>query len=120
MARFMFVYRGPESQHEAELAPEQMQQIMEAWNGWIGKGFEEGWMVDPGDALKLEGKIVNQEKVVSDGPFVESKELVGGYSIIQCDNFDAAADIAKSCPAADSPGGSIEIRELAGLGPKEE
>ena len=116
MARFMFVYRSPEAQHKAEMAPEMMQQIMEAWNGWIGKGFEEGWMVDAGDALMAEGKVVNEEKVVSDGPFMESKELVGGYSIIQCEDLAAASEIAKSCPAAESPGGSIEIRELAGIG----
>ncbi len=119
MARFMFVYRGPAEEHQHDMAPEQMQQLMEAWNGWIGKGFEEGWMVDGGDALHLEGKVVNHDKVVSDGPFAEAKEIVGGYSIIQCDDLAAAAEIAKSCPGIDSPGGLIEIRELAGMGPKE-
>lgn len=119
MARFMFVYRGPVEQHKQEIAPEMMQQIMESWNAWIGKGYEEGWMVDGGDALKLEGKIVNEEKVVSDGPFVESKEVVGGYSIVQCENLDAAMEVAKLCPAANSPGGTIEVRELAGMGPQE-
>jgi hypothetical protein len=119
MARFLFVYRGPKEQHEHEMAPEQMQQIMESWMAWIGKGFEEGWMVDAGDALKLEGKVVNDAKVVSDGPFVESKEIVGGYSIVKCDSFDAAAELAKTCPAVSSPGGSIEIRELAGIGAPE-
>lgn len=116
MARFMFVYRSSAAQHQHEMAPEQMQQIMEQWTGWISKGFQEGWMVDAGDALKLEGKIVNDEKVVSDGPFVESKEIVGGFSIIKCDSLEAATEIAKGCPAVDSPSGTIEIRELAGMG----
>ena len=120
MARFLFVYRSSAEQHEAEMAPEAMQQIMEAWNVWIGKGMQEGWMVDAGDALKLEGKVVNDQKAVSDGPFVESKELVGGYSIIQCDGVDAAVEIAKTCPASESPGGTIEICELAGFGQSEE
>ena len=119
MARFMFVYRSSAEQHAEDMAPEQMQTIMEAWNAWMGKGFGEGWMVDAGDALKAEGKILSHDKVVSDGPFAESKELVGGYSIIEADDFDAACEIAKGCPATDSPGNTIEIRELAGMGAKE-
>lgn len=121
MPKFMFVYRSSAKVHsqEMEMAPEQMQKIMEAWNAWMGKGFEDGWMVDGGDALQLEGKVVNESKVVSDGPFAESKEIVGGYSIIQAKDMDAAAEISKSCPALSSPGGTIEIRELAGLGPQE-
>lgn len=100
-------------QHAAEMSPDQLQKIMEAWGAWIGEGTEAKWMVDPGDALNLEGRIVNSDKVVSDGPFAESKEIVGGYSIVQAADFDAACKIAKTCPAADSPGGTIEIRELA-------
>lgn len=115
MAKYMFIYRSSKDQHKKEMSPDQMQQIMEAWNGWIGKGMEEKWMVDAGDALNLEGRIVNHEKVVSDGPFAESKEIVGGYSIIQADDFDAACGLAESCPAVETPGGTIEIRELAGL-----
>jgi hypothetical protein len=46
-----------------------------------------------------------------DGPFVESKEIVGGFSIIQADTIDAAAELAKSCPALLS-GGHVEVRVL--------
>ncbi len=53
--------------------------------------------------------------MVSDGPFAESKEIVGGYSIVEADDLSAASGLAKTCPAADSPGGTIEIRELAGM-----
>ena len=49
---------------------------MESWNAWIGQGMEQGWMVDPGDALNLEGRIVNHEKVVSDGPFASFNGFV--------------------------------------------
>lgn len=119
MAKFLFVYRGPASQHEHEMSPDQMQKLMEAWNQWIGSGFQEGWMVEPGDALNLEGRVVNDQKVVSDGPFAESKEIVGGYSIVEAPDLEAAGEIAKRCPACESPGGSIEIRELAGIASKE-
>ena len=115
MAKYMFIYRSSAEQHANEMSPDQMQKIMEAWNAWIGKGMQEKWMENPGDALKGEGKIVNHDKLVSDGPFAESKEIVGGFSIIIADDLAAAAEIAKTCPAADSPGGSIEIREMAGM-----
>ncbi len=113
MAKYMFIYRSPKEQHEHEMSPDQMQKIMEAWNAWIGQGMQEGWMENPGDALKVEGSIVNQDKVVSDGPFAESKEIVGGFSIVKADSLAGAAKIAKGCPAVDSPGGTIEIREMA-------
>ena len=119
MPKFMFVYRGPMDQHESDMSPEQMQQIMEAWNQWIGQGFEAGWMIDPGDALNPDGAVLNHDKVVSDGPFVEAKEIVGGFSIIQADDLQSASKLAEGCPAVANPGSTIEIRELAGLAPKE-
>ena len=113
MAKYMFIYRSSAEQHESDLSPDQMQKVMEAWNAWIGQGMEEKWMETPGDALKGEGRIVNHDKVVTDGPFAESKEIVGGFSIINAADLNVAAEIAKGCPAISAPGGTIEIRELA-------
>ena len=62
----------------------------------------------------MEGRVVNASKVVTDGPFVESKEIVGGYSIVQADTIDAAAELAKGCPGL-LCGGKVEVRPLAGL-----
>ena len=81
MANFLFVYRG-DGEAEAKMTPEQMQQIMQKWSAWIGEAMAKGWMVNPGDALTMEGRVVDANKVVTDGPFVESKEIVGGYSIV--------------------------------------
>jgi hypothetical protein len=52
--------------------------------------------------------------VVTDGPFVESKEIVGGFSIVQAETIEAAAELAKGCPAL-LVGGSVEVRCLAGI-----
>ena len=71
-------------------------------------------MVNPGDALTMEGCVVHANKVVTDGPFVESKEIVGGYSIVQADTLAAAAELAKGCPGL-LVGGKVEVRPLAGL-----
>jgi hypothetical protein len=111
MAKFLFVYRGKPDAHAA-MSPEDRQQHMNKWGAWIGQAMQEGWMLDPGDALMPDGKVVNA-KVVTDGPFVEAKEVVGGFSIIQADSLDAAAKLAKGCPGL-LVGGTVEVRLLAG------
>jgi hypothetical protein len=116
MANFLFVYRGGDDRY-AKMTPEEMQQNMQKWGNWIRGALQNGWMVDPGDALTHEGRVVNAKKVVTDGPFVESKEIVGGYSIVKADSIDEAAELAKGCPAL-LTGGKVEVRALAGLAAK--
>jgi hypothetical protein len=113
MAKFLFVYRGG-GDADSNLTPEEMQQQMQKWQTWIGEGMQKGWLVDMGDALTPEGRVVRPKKVVTDGPFVESKEIVGGYSIVQADTIDAAAEFAKGCPGL-LYGGTVEVRALRGL-----
>jgi hypothetical protein len=113
MANFLFVYRGSNDAH-AKMSPDEMQKHMQKWHDWIVEGVSKGWMVNPGDALTQEGRVVNSKKVVTDGPFVESKEVVGGYSIVQAADIDAAAEYAKGCPGL-LVGGKVEVRALAGL-----
>jgi hypothetical protein len=71
-------------------------------------------IIDGGDGLQPTGRMVRPGGHVSDGPFIEAKELVGGFSIIKASNYDQAVEYAKSCPIL-AGGGSIEIRELAGF-----
>ena len=113
MAKFLFVYRSGKESRDT-MSPEEMQQILQKWNAWIGEGLRKGWMLDAGDALKKEGRVVNAKKVVTDGPFVEAKEIVGGFSIVQADTLDAAAECAKGCPIFQR-GGSVEVRPLQGF-----
>ena len=111
MAKFLFVYRGG-SAAMRKMTPEEMQQSMQKWGAWIAEGMQKGWMLDAGDGLTEEGRIV-KAKAVTDGPFVESKEIVGGFSIVQAETVDAAAELAKGCPGLLS-GSSVEVRRLAG------
>jgi hypothetical protein len=111
MAKFLFVYRGG-GDAMAKMTPEEQQQHMQKWATWIGEAVQKGWMLDPGDALTPEGCVVNSKKVVTDGPFVESKEIVGGFSIVKADSVQEAANHAKGCPGL-LAGGSVEVRRLA-------
>ena len=113
MANFLFVYRGGD-ENMAKMSPEEIQQNMQAWGNWIRQALQSGWMLDPGDALLQEGRVVNAKKVVTDGPFIEVKEIVGGFSLVQADTLDAAAELAKGCPIFQR-GGSVEVRPLQGF-----
>jgi hypothetical protein len=113
MAKFLFVYRRGRDLGD-RITPAAMQQTLEKWRVWITDALQKGWMVDSGDALTQEGRVVRPMKVVTDGPFVESKEIVGGYSVVQADSIEAATELAHGCPALLS-GGSVEVRALAGF-----
>jgi hypothetical protein len=113
MAKFLFVYRNTRESY-GTMSPEEAQQMMQKWSAWITEGLRQGWMVDGGDALKGEGRVLNPKKLVSDGPFIESKEIVGGFSIVQANTIDAAVELAKGCPIF-LRGGSVEVRPLQGF-----
>jgi hypothetical protein len=111
MAKFLFVYRNA-GENIARMTPDERQQHMQRWEQWIGEGLRKGWMLDPGDGLTPEGRVVSA-KVVTDGPFVEAKEIVGGFSIVQAETIDDAARLAKGCPGVQI-GATVEVRPLAG------
>ena len=109
MPKFMFLHRGGNCTQER--SPEEMQQAMVAMGEWIGNGQRAGWLLDAGDGLKGDGKVVRPDRTVTDGPFAESKELVGGYCMVEATDLAAATDLALSMPQT---GGTIEVREMAG------
>ncbi|MBC8355241.1 MAG: hypothetical protein H8E66_24970 [Planctomycetes bacterium] len=114
MAKFLFVYRNDSERPCEQPSPEEMQTIMAKWGEWfqqVGEGIVNG-----GDALMPTGKTV-RGSTVTDGPLIEAKELVGGFSILQADTYDQAVEYAKTCPIIEN-GGSVEVRELAGFDEK--
>lgn len=111
-SKFMFVYRSQQDPDMSPPSPEEMQQIMTAWHAWFAEVGDK--LVDGGDWLLPHGMTVRQGGVVSDGPFIEGKEMVGGYSIVQTETVQEAAELAKSCPVLHDGGGWVEIRLMAG------
>jgi hypothetical protein len=67
-------------------------------------------LVDMGGRLGA-GKLVTHEGV-SDGPFVEAKELIGGFMVVEADSLDEAIEIARGCPGLVSPGSGVWVREI--------
>lgn len=110
MAKFMFLMHG-ECESSIERSPEEMQQVMQAMGAWMEDGTKAGWLLDPGDGLRPEGRLVHGDKTVTDGPFAESKELVGGYCMVEAEDLHSAVELAQAMPRT---AGTIEVRQLAG------
>ena len=114
MAKFMFLQRGG-CDPPPKMTPEQMEAGMQAWMDWMKSGTEAGWLLDPGSPLGGTGAVVQPDLTVIDGPFAESKELVGGYSIVEAPDLAAACELAKQTMKL-AGGGKIEVREFANVG----
>jgi hypothetical protein len=91
MGEFVYLYRGG----QRSPSPEQSQEIMQKWLAWMKELAASGNLKDPGQPLELEGKVVKgRGTTVTDGPFAEAKDLVGGFSIVVADNLAQAAKLA--------------------------
>jgi hypothetical protein len=109
----MLLIYGDEQRGQA-VPPEQQAREMQDWfaySDWLG---EKGWML-AGDALNATEHATtvrtrDGETLTTDGPFAETKEQLGGYYLLECENLDQAIEAAARCPGAAY--GSIEIRPL--------
>lgn len=109
---YMLIFRGTD--WSKGLSLEEMQQVGEKWMAWF-KGLMASGQAIAGNPLEREGKIVSGRngKTVSDGPFAESKEAIGGYFLLKVDSLDEAVAIAQQCPGL-SYGLRVEVRPVAG------
>lgn len=110
MAQFMLLIRGND---EVERSQTEMQGIVQEYIAWARRLRSEGRMLG-GDELGPEGKIVRghgSSLSITDGPFTETKETVGGYFLIEADDEADAARIASECPGL-KRGGAVEVRGI--------
>jgi hypothetical protein len=108
---YMLLFRGTELRKS--LSPEELQKVSENWMAWFRRLTEQGKAV-AGNPLEREGKIVSgKDRIVSDGPFAESKEAIGGYFLLDVATMDEALAIATECPGLPY-GIRVEVRPVAG------
>ncbi len=130
MAKFLFIYRESTESHaqpspeemqaahagsseddhfqcKTQPSPEELQALQAAWFAWMQKYSSA--ILPGGDGLKPTGRVL-KSGLVTDGPYVEAKEVVVSFGVMQAEDYDAALEIARACP----PGHTIEIREFAG------
>ena len=74
---------------------------------------EKGHLKDRGNPLERTGKLVKgKQKAVTDGPFAEAKDAIGGYTLIEARDLAQAAELAKGCPIFEGEDGAVEVRPI--------
>jgi hypothetical protein len=111
MSEFVFLYRGGERGR----SPETYQQAMQKWMAWFKELGAKGHIKDQGQPLERAGKLVRgRQKVVTDGPFAEAKDVVGGYTLVEARDLEQAVELSKGCPIFEVEG-AVEVRPVMKL-----
>jgi hypothetical protein len=117
MSEFIFLYRTPEAERRERMGtPERAQQSMQMWMAWMRDLEAKGHLKDRGQPLDGAGKVVRKGKVVTDGPYAETKDLVAGFTIIEARDLEEAADLAAGCPILQGSG-AVEVRPVLRMNP---
>jgi hypothetical protein len=110
MDEFMLIFRHEDGRKVA--SPEQMQIWMKQTMDWIGGIAAQNKFV-AGNGLPLDdSRVVHFNQVVTNGPFGEIKETIGGYIIVKADSVEEAVEFAKGCPVLQGDGNTVEVRKI--------
>ena len=111
MKEFILIFRHQDG-HKAA-SPEQIQVWMQQTMDWIGGIAAQNKFV-MGNGLPFDdAKVVHHDKVVTNGPFGQIKETIGGYIIVKGNSVDEAVEFAKGCPVLQGEGNTVEVRAIA-------
>ena len=110
--RYMLLIYGDESQDPSDPTPEEMDALFEPWFAYDARWAP---VIRAGEALLPTAtattvRMRDGERMVTDGPFAETREQLGGFYVIECDGLDRALEIAAECPGALT--GSVEVRPI--------
>jgi hypothetical protein len=111
MKEFMLIFRHEDGNKVA--SPEQIQVWMKQTMDWIGSIAAQNKFVG-GNGLPFDdAKVVGYNNVVTNGPFGDIKETIGGYVIVKADSVEQAVEFAKGCPVLQGEGNTVEVRTIA-------
>lgn len=111
MKDYLLIYRADFSFMRPH-TPEEMQAMSKRWMDWLGSIAAQNKLTDRGSRLESTGKVLKGDNMVTNGPYAEIKESIGGYSIVKADSYEAALELAKGCPVL-TFGGNVEVREIS-------
>ena len=112
MSEFIFLYRNTPAARDAAMGtPEQAQKSMQRWMAWMRDLEARGHLKSAGQPLDRGGKVV-RARAVTDGPYAEAKDVIGGFSVIIAKDLAEAAELARGCPALGDDAGSVEVRPV--------
>lgn len=111
MDEFLLIFRHEDGTKVA--SPEQLQIWMEQTMEWLGRIADQGKLISHGHGLSFDdSRVVRPHNVVTDGPFGDIKETIGGYVIVQAESVDEAVEFAKGSPVLQGDGNSVEVRKI--------
>ena len=113
MSEFVYLFRiGAAAQREVMGTPEHAQQAMKMWMAWIRELETKGHVKSRGNPLEPEGRVVRgRQRAVTDGPYVEVKDLVAGFMRVEAQDLAQAVELARGCPILEGDG-SVEVRPV--------
>jgi hypothetical protein len=116
MSEFVYLFRASEAdQREHMGTPERAQQSMHAWMAWIHDLEAKGHLKSRGQPLDRAGRVVHgRKKTVTDGPYIESKDIVLGFIIVDARDLAQAVELSTGCPMLEG-NGSVEVRPVAAM-----
>ena len=109
MNDFLLIFRRDYLNAEAQPSAEQLKEHLQQWQDWFGSLTAQDKLSRPLQRWDAQGIIVNNTKNVTNGPYTEIKESIGGMIFIKAKDYDEASEIAKGSPILNL-GGSVEIR----------
>ncbi|MGZ3763897.1 MAG: YciI family protein [Mucilaginibacter sp.] len=109
MKEFVLIFRL-EALPEYRFSPDELQSRMAIWEAWIDDIIDKNILVSRGNRLGSGGRVIRNGAVVTNGPYAEIKEILGGYIIIRANSIDEAAEITKGAPIVGE--GTIEVRDI--------
>ncbi|WP_298117514.1 YciI family protein [Flavobacterium sp.] len=108
--KFMLVFRGGDT-HPQNANSKEAKEYIQSWITWMQDLGQKGILAG-GENLERTGKQVSgKSKVVTDGPFIQDKEMINGYLIINAKDINEAVEIAKGCPIF-KENGKVEVRQV--------
>jgi hypothetical protein len=111
MNEFLLIFRRDFKTTGIQPSPEHLQKMMKDWQNWMGSIAARNQLVSSGSRLSDDGKVVKPGALVTNGPYVEIKEAIGGYIIVRAGSMEEAAEISKGCPIL-TIGGNVEVRTI--------
>jgi hypothetical protein len=111
MDEFILIFRHEDGNKVA--SPEQIQIWMKQTMDWIGTITAKNKFIGGNGLLFPDSRVVRHSNMVTNGPFGEIKETIGGYIMVKADSVEEAVEFAKGCPVLQGEGNSVEVRKIA-------
>ena len=110
MKKFLLLIREDIARVE-KLSEQEMNAEIAIMTKWVEELTESGNFIS-GDPLENSMRMATSDKIISDGPFIEAREAVSGFTLIKADNIDQAAELAMGCPLVQNGEIKIEVRQI--------